>query len=619
MRAPILLVLAVFFVFFVPGCAADRHLKRGHAALAAGDAPSAQHHFERALHHREKLADDGVFLEELRVATRDAEITRGRVAMAKRQWSAAAAHFDLALEQEPGFVLAAEQRAVAGRNAAPGLYDAAVQRADLNDLPAARRFLDEALHMDPQHAPARAARRSLDAPFPDNANEQRAAALADEGRWSEAVALLAGVVRDEPDRLPARAALHATHGRAADDLVRQGRAALEVGDPDLAERRFRAATDFRPGDHRVRVGLRDADVLRGDRHLAEGLPGAAFLAYRRAAAVRADDTAIQSALKGAADELRRRFAGAVNVVAHATADTPHHGTHADVLARHVLRELPDATGGWVYADAQADAAQTTTLTLDTLEVVRRAPVISEERHAYTVEYAVPNPRLPGLRAELHRIQVCIADLADDEHRAIGRLRWARQRGDDHACSTLERRLRRIRRDLHDARVQRARLSEAIRCEPAEIIKTRTEHWPYVLETHTQTGTIAGTWRRGDGPAEPFDGTFTQSDATIPDPAPAVGLHPDPLVLDDEDAVHDTLLGRAATELAQRIAEAERPDHARALQDQADRVRDTDETQSRELEIAAVLAANAEGLSTQGVAVLDALTTEVFPALSASED
>ena len=100
MRRTALTVLLALLLNTTTACAAGRHLKQARSAQVRGDAIAAQHHFEQALRHRDKLAEDDGFKESLRLATRDAEVTRGRAAMDQRQYRAAANHFDRALEQE---------------------------------------------------------------------------------------------------------------------------------------------------------------------------------------------------------------------------------------------------------------------------------------------------------------------------------------------------------------------------------------------------------------------------------------------------------------------------------------------------------------------------------------
>ena len=251
------------------GCAAQRHMERGEAALIANDSVNARHHFARALEHNPKLARDPKFAEIYRVARRDAAVVDGERALRQRRPLDAIACFNQAMSHHPDWSAAVSGLDRAHADAADDYYQGALAAADDADLDRARGQLRLALEHVAEHADANRAWASLSL----TADRQPAVyrqAQADRAKlaWDDALRSYRQAVADDPRFLPARAAIEPTLNDAAADMLHRAETALRGNRFDDAEAQTLRTIDYRPDHPELPTALARIDLARGEHALA---------------------------------------------------------------------------------------------------------------------------------------------------------------------------------------------------------------------------------------------------------------------------------------------------------------------------------------------------------------
>ncbi|MEM6460001.1 MAG: hypothetical protein AAF710_11495, partial [Planctomycetota bacterium] len=540
-----------------------------------------------------ELAGKPGFAEDYRLARRDAAVLEAEAAMRRGEPERAVERYGAALRFEPGLTVAADGIRQAKHAAADAAHRAAQDHADRGDLDAARERLEHALGHVPEHPAATAARRSLSLPLNESPPpHRRAVAAAGAGAWDDALAGYRDAVVAAPDFLPARAAIPATLDAAAEDFLARGQTVREAGRLDDAEAALTRVLDYRPKHPALEAERGRVDLARGDRHLADDRPGAAWVAYRDALdhaerTPKLGRDAAQRGIAAAVGEVRDRHRVTLRVL-------PATGGSADLN-----EPLAERVRGRLAADAAAALAlgpggRAVTIDAFALDLPPATAHRAERSHPYTVKIDVPNPELPRLQHEIARVDHCIDDLLCDlrrlEHRHayLHRLHTGEPGcGYTQELHAVNRKLRRIRRELRDARADHRRLTRRLVHEPTFVTKRQTRHWPFTLVTHRRRANlkaIAG-FDNAANELPPVVAEVTETDTSIEGARPDLGLSADPLELPDDPETVNDLLDLAARELSRQIARDVSKRRDAALASEAKRLAESDPAAAREAEIA----------------------------------
>lgn len=558
------------------GCATQRHLDRGRAALLSDDPVTARYHFEQALGHKPKLIQKADFAAEYHNARRDAAVVEGNQALIEDSPFTAIERFEHALTVEPGWPAATTGLVEAHNDAADFFHRKAREAADRGELTDAREHLTQALQHQPDHTHATAAISSLDLP-PNLQPEayRRAKELMGQRRWHKARDALGEATAHEPDFLPARAALPGLLQSAADDYLRMGQ--LELADErfDAAEAAFLTIKEFQPGRADIQPSLAQVDTARANAALAQGLPGQALL-WLRLALGHQPSEAIQHRIASIKADLREQH-------------RPHYAIEAeasDAVSQQLLAQTQKRLQRYNATLTPDAAGQAVSLRLDTLIIPASKVKTESRRHAYDVPYDVPNPDLPILEARLRRIAREVESLKCEADQLHAQYQAAIHCNDPNA-GFIQGRLRHVQSDLDRARRDHRRVSHELACAPALITRIRVEYWPYTLYRHIRQASLTSTFAVDGIDARQVEASFSQTDTTIDNARPDLGLRENPLNMKDDAAVQKELIDSAGQRLATTIHKTLLSQRVRQLQAQAAATSPSDPN-AREARIAAAI-------------------------------
>lgn len=593
-RIPSLALLLIVTTLASLGCAAQRQIDRGQAALLANDPVKARHHFTRALEHKPQLSQKPAFAEDYRVARRDAAVVEGRQALRIHQPLDAIERFESALLHHPQWPAAIEGLSQAHADAADVYHQRAIEAADDGRLDLAKSELETALRHVPTHAHAADALASLSKDFEAPSTDFLAANQhAQNQQWDAALAGYRRSIAAYPNFLPARAAVPGTLDDAARDMLDRGRRLLAQKQFDDAETAVLRTADYRPAHPELQPTLGSIDLTRGDDALIRRLPGSALLWFRRAEVHLQPERAAgldaaRAGISTTTQQLRDRHRLAVSL-------SPESETRPDLAATLSARVEQRLQAREPLALAFSLEGQQVSLRLSDF-VLPSATVHSESLlHAYDVHYDVPNPERPRLEHELHRIDRCIDDLCIREQHLERRHRHLHRQhpegpscGCTHEVHRVHRQLDQVRRELRDARRDQRRVSHRLLAEPHFITRTRVEHWPYTRSTHKRSARLVVTFTPPQGQPQTFTPRVTDADSTIFPARPDLGLPEDPLHLMTDAELQDELLDRAANRLAHELGRALVQQRVDALTAEAARLQKADPLAAREARVASAV-------------------------------
>jgi len=253
------------------GCAWQKQVNRGEAALEAGNPVSAERYFAAALRLKPELATDRDFTEALHVARRDAALVQAEQRLAARNPLAAITLFEASLDVEPGHRPAADGLTRAKLAAAEMFLADARDKADDGDLAGATERVGKALDQVADHRPSLDAKASLDRPA--TAGKPAAVeayvgglnAISDQ-RWGDAHAKLRAARAADPNHLPARARLHQVEAVLARwaQAYEDGREQSEARELDAAIASLERAATLRPHEPQTAALLADVKARRAE-------------------------------------------------------------------------------------------------------------------------------------------------------------------------------------------------------------------------------------------------------------------------------------------------------------------------------------------------------------------
>ena len=212
------------------GCMSRRYRSAGDDAFAQGNMRSAVYNYERALGHRESLAENDEFMSNLAFA-------RSRVAYDDALRLQGEGHYEQSIEKleealvwDPTYEAPAQRMAQVRGQASVWRYERALEAANENQMTQAGEHLRDALQHDPTNAQATQALASLTpetlpADTPGLDAYRRGVALSAERQWAQAESALFEASRLNVNLLPARSGLHTARaelGRSRDLSSRGG-------------------------------------------------------------------------------------------------------------------------------------------------------------------------------------------------------------------------------------------------------------------------------------------------------------------------------------------------------------------------------------------------------------
>ena len=279
-------------------------------------------------------------------------------------------------------------------------------------------------------------------------------------------------------------------------MLATGRASLDDGRLDDAETSIQRTRSYRPEHPGIEPNLGRVDLARADTHAANGLPGAALLAFRHAQRHLAGhpgtdaDTADQG-IRQATQTLRERQQVTLHLAIEAGAPPTFGERLRDRLLAHRGAALDLGPGG-----------ETVTVRPGSMDFPPVRVTTEKKTHRYEVTEYIPNPLIPELQ---HRLAASGRDLDRLSSRASGlRSDIACLKDDDGRRHLLKNQLGGVERKLSRSRRDQSSLRNELSYAPATIPKTRTERLPYCCCTTSETprGQSGLRWRTTHKQASP---------------------------------------------------------------------------------------------------------------------
>jgi len=304
-------------------------------------------------------------------------------------------------------------------------------------------------------------------------------------------------------------------------------------------------------------------LARGDVATAEGRHGSALLHYRAAAGFVANDEA-RDAVAAARASVTQRIRLAVLI------DAPAGQRDAPALEARVRDVLREIAPSFVLVDprpaATPDQAYRLAVAVSRFDVATRLTRAVEREHRYEEAVEVPNPELPALRLAVADTADVVGDLAHRAavaqrryHQTCRRYEKTGDPRDEAAAHDWSRRAKRLDQALARARGDLAEARRCLAAAPDCVIEVREGAWLYTVQTHRRDAELtakASLSLDGSKVARPLviEPTVSESDTTIVEANPAIGLAGDPLTLSDRLTLRGILLDEAADQFARQTLE-----------------------------------------------------------------
>ena len=451
----------------------------------------------------------------------------------------------------------------------------------------------------------------------------RAKELAAKGEWDEAAQASHAALGTYPHFQEAQALLTRSKQEAAAAHLGTGNGLLAEGKLEEAEAAFARALGYVPDMLAAREGLALADVTRGEAAEAQSLWGNALVWYMNAAdhVGRPEYRAKVSAARGA---VLGRIGFGVRIEAGGGAGG---GAETSQLKSLVVQGVSGKKPAFLDVADAGGAAYTARVQVTRLDIAERHVGTEQRVHAYALRQVVPNPKLPELHQKLLDARHDLARTMRAYHRrcrscrGTGRLTCPKCGGTAslpcgpcggtgivagnpcptchgtgktycNACSTdairngwiicprckgygNEERLK--EKDVRFKRTVVERAERALRSEPTTVVVQATAQWPYTVETFEKSGALSAGLEIVDGATgrvvhtEAVQRTSRDTDQTIQNANPAIGLSDDAATLPSDAEVCDALVRSAAGELAGRVLSAVVQARVNAAQGRAQRL------------------------------------------------
>jgi tetratricopeptide (TPR) repeat protein len=420
----------------------------------------------------------------------------------------------------------------------------------------------------------------------------RAAALAREGKWDEALLEIDAALQPYGSYAQAKDLLKDIRRRAADSYVAAGAALADSGDLPAADAAYRRSMDYAPDSAAAREGLARVDALRAEAALGRNFWGAALL-WATEAVEYAPKKAEYQELAAAA---RARVVDRIRLT---VGPDPEGGavptaTTADLRAaiwQHLAAAAPAFLAVLAGPGAPGPAAFTAAADVTSLEVGPEQMRVENRTQRYAVERQEPNPDYARVVDSLAAANDYLTRLRADYDRPCpfcGGLGWTVCRacggtgivpgvpaGACPVCAASGRpgwircprcfgfgRFSSVSiTDLRRQEQEVARLQNLLARTSPTIVRQVPADWPYAVEFHERSGTVEAALRvtdRGAGRVVLADAVRKNKrfdDTAIQNANPAIGLAPKALRMPSDEKIRAAILDEAAGEAAARIIAA----------------------------------------------------------------
>ena len=557
------------------GCMNESYVRRGDAAFAAGRPDEALQYYERVHRGSSKYRADPGFQSKMKQTRVQVLLLDGRRALSSKQWDAAIAKLEEALQLDPSLGSATQLLAEAKQGAADAALTRACKAADQGRLAQAQQECALGLGHQPQHAGLLQAQGSLSPQAPGQDVLAAAARLVADHRWTQADSILGGLLESYPYHLAARHRRAIVQAKLGEERRLLGVAKVQTRNGDLlaAEKSLVQLQKVSPHHPEVKgllAGVRSrlaegrALLAKAEQAEQRGRPGMALrhLATARHAWPRGVSGGEVSRLQGV---LRETYPVRMSWDATGPGAELVRGVLVGKLGRGAKEK-----DGPVYkmkVHVQPGPGRIDTVRTEQLQ------------HMYVTREVQANPEIPRLRHDKRRHEL-------DERHARGRyedavraLRHAQrhmpketphrppqdnphrpkkdgsrrpqedtphrpQTGNsdrEQALRRLSARVEKSRRDLNEAERRLRRASHRLRFASATVVVERTLAWPYIRRTMRKTLTVSAVATMdyvGGKVVDPrsFSRSATADDTVNDGANPGLGLNVDLLSLPGDQAL-----------------------------------------------------------------------------------
>ena len=561
------------------GCRTESYVRRGDAAFAAGRPEEALQYYERVYRSSSKYRADPGFGSKMKQTRVQVLLLHGRRALNSKQWDAAMAKLEEALQLDPSLGSARQLLAEAKQGAADAALARACKAADQGHLAEAQQQCALGLGHQPQHSGLLQAQGSLSPQAPGQDVLAEVARLVADHRWTQADSMLGGLLESHPYHLAARNRRALVLGKLGEERRLFGTAKVQTRNGDLlaAEKslvQLQKVSPHHPEVQGLLAGVRSrlaegrALLAKAKQAEQRGRPG---MALRHLAAAR------NAWSCGVAGSEVARLQGVLRETYPVRMSWEATGPGAELVRGTLLRKLGRGTrdkDGPVYemkVHVQPGAGRVDTVRTEQLQ------------HMYVTREVQPNPEIPGLRHDKRRYELEERRMRGRYEEAVRDLRHAQRHvpkdtphrppkdtphrppkdtvrrpprdvpDREQVLRRLTARVERSRRELNEAERRLRRASHRLRMASATVVVERRLAWPYIRRTMRKTLTVSAVATMGSAGEKVVAPTsFSRSataDDTVNDGAnPGLGLRVDRLSLPSDQA----LAASAGNALAQDV-------------------------------------------------------------------
>ncbi|MCK4625698.1 MAG: hypothetical protein KAV00_10335, partial [Phycisphaerae bacterium] len=495
----------------ISGCTAKRLIKRGDASMLANRPADAERYYREALEHDSDLAEKPAFVEKFKRARSLAAYEKGTSLANQGLWEQAIIKFSETLEIDP--------------------ESAHAKRAIIQAQ--ARRDETERLYSDAAH-------------------------LAKQRRWDDAIRQAEAALKISPFHRPASDVLAVAKNSAAAEHCEAGNRLLAGNNLAEAEMEFRRSLRYIPTLVPAREGLARADCIRGMADQEKGLWGSALLWYTDANNHISKREYIDK-IEAARNRVFSRISFGIGV--NVTDARVRRTVESSALRSRVFANISARKPPFLRIESAKNIANppsyTVSVSLEDLSVRGGQGLVRSENrtHYYTAYRKIPNPEIPRLRILLRIARRDLARLRRDFNRkghATGKFKRSTRRGKRRAPTRRPqdhrhgKATRITKRHIERKRAQVRHLRHRLAVAPYTITESFSANWPYVINYYEKSGVIRASIRITNADGVTIDAitvrkTFRQTDTTIDNPNPRIGLRVDPLILCSNDEARTSLI------------------------------------------------------------------------------
>ncbi len=509
----------------ITGCTAKRLIKRGDASMLANRPADAERYYREALEHDSDLAEKPAFVEKFNRARSLAAYEKGKSLANQGLWEQAIAKFSETLEIDPE-----------SAHAKQALLQAQAKRDET-----------ERLYADAAH-------------------------LAKQRRWDDAIRQGQAALKISPFHRPASDVLAVAKNSAAAEHCEAGNRLLAGNNLAEAEMEFQRSLGYIPTLVPAREGLARADCIRGMADQKKGLWGSALLWYTDANNHISKPEYIDK-IEAARSRVFSRISFGIGV--NVTDARVRKTVESSALRSRVFANISAKKPQFLRLESAKIGAKapfyTATVSLEDLSVRGGLGLVRSENrtHYYTSYRKIPNPEIPRLRILLRVARRDLARLRRDFNRrghVTGKSKHSISRGKKRAPTQRLRghsrgKATRVTRwYIERKRAQVRHLQHQLTVAPYTVTESFSAKWPYVINYYEKSGIISASIRITNAGGVTTDAitirkTFRQTDTTIDNPNPGIGLRVDPLTLCSNDEARTSLIQAAGSEVAVKIVAA----------------------------------------------------------------